>query len=171
MKRRPSIPRLRGAALVEAALTVPIMLALLIGTVELARVTYTYYMLEKMMFNLARYLGTQQGVNFCDSQDPVVQAGINYALTGTTDSSDNPIVAGLTPGMFQVRVERYDSVGQTLVACECSAQGCDASQGGLAPGFIVVSLTDGYQVRPVFWGFTVNPFPLRPSVRVPYGGT
>jgi hypothetical protein len=161
----------RGAALVEAAMVLPILLALLVGTVELARVTYTYYMLQKMMYNLARYIGTQQGVNFCDSQDPAVQAAINYALTGNTDSSDNPIVVGLTPGMFQVRVERYDPVGQTLVACECSAQGCDASQGGLPPGFIVVSLTDGYLVRPVFWGFSVNPFPLRPSVRVPYGGT
>ena len=155
----------------EAALVVPILLGLLLGTVELARVTYTYYMLEKMMFNLARYIGTQQGVNFCDSQDPAVQVAINYALTGNTDSSENPIVASLTTGMFQVRVERYDPVGQQLVACECSAQGCDTSQGGLPPGFIVVSLTDGYLVRPVFWGFTVNPFPLRPSVRVPYGGT
>jgi len=169
MSRRRTMNR--GAALVEAAMVVPILLALLVGTVELARVTYTYYMLQKMMYNLARYIGTQQGVNFCDSQDPAVQAAINYALTGNTDSPDNPIVLGLTPGMFQVRVERYDLVGQTLVACECSAQGCDASQGGLPPGFIVVSLTDGYLVRPVFWGYSVNPFPLRPSVRVPYGGT
>ena len=163
--------RLRGAALVETAIVVPILLAFLIGTIELARVTYTYYMLQKMMFNLARYLGTQQGVNFCDSQDPAVTAAINYALTGDSTSSDSPIVAGLTPGMFQVSIERYDPVGQQLVACDCSAQGCDASQGGSPPGFIVVSLTDGYMVRPVFWGFSVNPFPLRPSVKVPYGGT
>ena len=157
--------------MVEAALVVPFLLALLIGTVELARVTYTYYMLQKMMFNLARYVGTQQGVNFCDSQDPAVMAAINYALTGNTDSSENPIIAGLTPSMFQVRMERYDPVGQQLVACDCSAQGCDTGQGGLPPGFIVVSLTDGYMVRPVFWGFSVDPFPLRPAVRVPYGGT
>ena len=163
--------RRRGAALVEAALVVPILLGLLIGTVELARVTYTYYMLQKMMFSLARYVGTQQGVNFCDSLDPAVSAAINYALTGNTDSSENPIVAGLTPGMFQVRLERYDVVGQQLVACDCSAQGCDTSQGGLSPGFIVVSLTNGYLVRPVFWGFSVNPIALQPSVRVPYGGT
>ncbi len=157
--------------MVEAALVVPILLGLLIGTVELARVTYTYYMLQKMMFSLARYVGTQQGVNFCDSQDPAVSAAINYALTGNTDSSENPIVAGLTPGMFQVRLERYDAVGQQLVPCDCSAQGCDTSLGGLSPSFIVVSLANGYLVRPVFWGFSVSPIPLRPSVRVPYGGT
>jgi hypothetical protein len=163
--------RRRGGALLETAIFLPIVLALLIGTVELARVTYTYYMLQKMMLNLARYLGTQQGVNFCDSQDATVQAAINYALTGATASSDNPIIPGLTPAMFQVSTERFDPNGQQLGACECSAAGCDAAQGGLPPGFIVVSLADGYPVRPLFWGFTAELFPLRPSVRVPYGGT
>jgi hypothetical protein len=161
----------RGGALLESVLLAPILLALLIGTVELARITYTYYMLQKMMFNLARYIGTQQGVNFCDGQDTSVQAAIDYALTGTTDSADNPIVAGLTPSMFQVGIERYDPLSQQLLVCDCSAAGCDTSQGGSPPGFIDVSLTNGYTVRPLFWGFTIDPFPLRPAVRVPYGGT
>jgi len=161
----------RGSAFLETALILPIVLALLVGTVSLARITYTYYMLEKLMLNLARYLGTQQGVNFCDSQDASVQAAINYALTGTTDSADNPVIPRLTPTMFQVQIERYDPNAQQLVACDCSATGCDASQGGLSPGYIVVSLTDGYLVTPSFWGFTVDSFPLRPSVKVPYGGT
>jgi hypothetical protein len=169
MKRRPV--KRRGGAIVEAVMVTPILLALLIGTVELARITYTYYMLQKMMYNLARYLGTQQGVNFCDAQDPTVQAAINYALTGTTDSSQSPIVPGLTAAMFQVAAERYDPNGQQVVACDCSSSGCDASQGGQPPGYIVVSLTDGYPVQPVFWGVMLNSFALRPSVRVPYEGT
>ena len=161
----------RGAALVEAALIVPIVVALLVGTVELGRVTYTYYMLEKLMYNLARYLGTQQGVNFCDNQDATVQAAINYSLTGDTTTSQNPAIPGLMPSMFLIRAERYDPNSQQVVPCDCSAAGCDAGQGGQAPGYIVVSLTDGYSVHPVFWGFAVGSFPLRPSVRVPYGGT
>jgi len=161
----------RGGALLETALFLPIILALLMGTVELARVTYTYYMLERLMYTVARYIGTQQGVNFCDDQDLTVQAGINYALTGTTESADNPVVPGLTPAMFQIRIERYDTAGQQLVACDCSPAGCDPSQGGLSPAFIVVSLANGFPVHPVFWGFSVDPFPLRPSVRVPYAGT
>jgi hypothetical protein len=163
--------RRRGNALLESALLIPILLALLIGTAQLAKVTYTYYMLQKTMFNLARYLGTQQGVNFCDTQDATVQAAINYALTGQTDSADNPVIGGLTPSMFRVRIERYDPTSQQVIECDCSATGCDPTQGGLAPGFITVSLTDGYPVRPVFWGFSVNAFALRPSVRVPYAGT
>jgi len=169
MKR--SRARTRGGALLESVLLAPILFALLIGTVELGRIAYTYYMLQKVMFNLARYIGTQQGVNFCDSQDATVQAAINYALTGTSDSVGNPLVAGLTPGMFQIGIERYDSVSQQLIPCDCSAAGCDTSQGGAPPGFIDVSLANGYTVSPVFWGFNIDPFPLRPAVRVPYGGT
>jgi hypothetical protein len=163
--------RRKGAALLESVLIAPILIALLIGTVELARVTYTYYMLEKVMFNLARYLGTQQGTNFCDPADANVAAAINYSLTGTTDSADNPIIPGLAPSMFQVRAERYDPNSQQVVQCDCSAMGCDPTQGGLAPGYITVSLSDGFPVRPVFWGFTADAFQLHPSVRMPYGGT
>jgi len=163
--------RRRGGVLVETALLLPVVLAILIGTVQLARITYTYYMLQKTVFTLARYLGTQQGVDFCNGQDATVTAAINYALTGSTDSADNPIISGLTPAMFQIRIERYDPVAQQLTVCDCSATGCDTSQGGLPPDFIVVSMTSAYMVQPVFWGFTVQPFSLRPSVRVPYGGT
>lgn len=161
----------RGGALLESVLIVPIILALLIGTVELARIAYTYYMLEKLMFNLARYLGTQQGVDFCNGQDATVQASIDYALTGMTNSSDNPIIPGLTPGMFRIQIERYDPVSQQLSVCDCSAQGCDTSLGGQPPDFIDVSLSSGYTVQPLFWGFAVNSFQLQPAVRVPYDGT
>src|SRR5262249_42726893 len=114
-----------GSAILESLLLIPVVLSLLIGTAQLGKLTYTYYMLQKTMFTLARYLGTQQGVNFCDDQDATVQAAINYALTGQTDSSDNPVITGLTPGMFRVRLERYDPVAQQVVECDCSATGCD----------------------------------------------
>ncbi len=94
----------------EAALFVPILLALLIGTEELGRVTYNYYMIQKVLSGLALYLGTQQGINFCDSGDPIMQAAINNALTGTVDGSGDPIVTGLTPGMVQVSIARVDPV-------------------------------------------------------------
>src|SRR5271156_4405329 len=81
----------KGSALLESALLVPILLALLIGTTELGRVTYTYYMIQKVLAGLARSLGTQQGVNFCNSGDPIMQAAINNALTGTSDASGTPI--------------------------------------------------------------------------------
>jgi hypothetical protein len=161
----------KGAALLEAALLVPILLALMIGTVQLGQLTYNYYMIQKMLSGLALYLGGQQGVNFCNGSDPIMIAAINNALTGSVDGSGTPIVAGLTPGMVQVSITRYDPNSQQLAPCDCSASGCDISQGGGPPGFITVSLTNGYTVRPLFWGFSVNPFPLLPSVTAPYAGS
>jgi hypothetical protein len=163
--------RQSGSILLESAMFLPIVLALLVGTVELARLTYTFHTLQKVMYGMAKYLGTQQGVNFCDPADPAIVAAENFALTGSSDSAENPAVNGLTPDMFQIRIERYDPVAQSLTICDCSVTGCDASQGGLAPDFIVVSLTNGYSMRPLFFGFTVDPIQLRPQVRVPYGGT
>ena len=161
----------RGAIALETALLLPILLALLIGTEELARVTYNYYMIEKIMSDLARYLGTQLGPNFCNPADPIVTAAVNNALTGTADGSGTPIVNGLTPDMVLVTIENYDPTTTAISQCACSATGCDTSQGGQAPGYIVVSLANGFTVQPLFWGFKVAPFPLVPSVRVPYGGT
>jgi hypothetical protein len=161
----------RGSALVEAALLVPILLALLIGTEELARVTYNYYMIQKVLTGLALYLGTQQGVNYCNAAgDPIIQAAINNALTGTVDGSGDPIVNGLTPSMVQVTASIVNSATQQLSPCDCQPD-CDSSQGGVPPGFIVVSLVNGYTVQPLFWGFTIDPFPLVPSVTAPYAGT
>lgn len=149
----------------------PILFALFIGMEELARTTYTYYALQKTLSGLARYLGTQQGVDFCNSADPILAAAINNALTGTYDGSGAPVIGGLTPDMIQVSVEQYDPVGGRLNLCPCGAPGCDTVNGGTAPGFIQVSLASGYVVQPLFWGFQINPFPLQPSVTVPYGGT
>ena len=163
--------RRRGAILAETALTLPIVFALLFGTVALGRVIYTYEMIQKAMLNLARYLGTQQGVNFCSGTDPIELAAVNNALTGTVDGSGAPTVSGLTPGMILVTIERYDAAAGAVLPCDCSTSGCDASQGGQPPGFIVVSLTSPFTMQTAFWGFNVVSIPLNPSARVPYGGT
>jgi hypothetical protein len=161
----------KGSALVEAVLFVPILLALMIGATELGRVTYNYYMIQKILTDLALSLGSQNGVNFCNGADPIMVTAINNALTNSADGSGVPLVTGLTPGMVQVNIARYDPNSQQLAPCDCSASGCDSSQGGGPPGFIVVSLTNGYTVHPLFWGFNVDPFPLQPSVTAPYAGT
>jgi len=162
--------RRHGGVALETAMIVPIMAALLVGMVDLGQLAYTYYMLQKSVYTAARFLGTRQGVNFCDAGDPNVQAALNYAVTGSTDSGGNSIIAGSTAANFSIRIERYDPTSGQLTLCDCSASGCDASQGGLPPDFIVVSLVN-YTVQPVFWGFVSPQFSLQPSVRVPYGGT
>ncbi|MBL0159644.1 MAG: pilus assembly protein [Bryobacterales bacterium] len=48
-----------GGVLLETALWMPFLILLLMGTVELSRVTYTYYTLKKILYTVARTAGTQ----------------------------------------------------------------------------------------------------------------
>ncbi len=83
----------------------------------------------------------------------------------------NPIIAGLTADMIAVRVERSSPDSQALAACDCSVSGCDTGNGALPPDFIVAEMPNGYPMRPLFFGLSVDPILLKPHVRVPYGGT
>jgi Flp pilus assembly protein TadG len=156
---------------VEAALFTPVLVLLLMGLVELGRVAYTYVALQKILYSLARYLGTQQGVNFCDETDATVTAAKNFALTGTTEATTDAYVANLSADQIQVRIERRNAETGELEACECSSSGCDPNAGGLAPDAIVVSIPGGYPVQLRIPRLLLDPIPLKPQVRLPYGGT
>jgi hypothetical protein len=92
----------------ETVLYLPVLAMLLWGMVELARITYTYYTLQKILYTLARLVGTQQGVNFCDSGDEQVKAAKNFALTGSSDGSTDSLVPNLTIDEIAIRIERYN---------------------------------------------------------------
>jgi hypothetical protein len=156
--------------MLEAAMLIPVMLVLLMGMIEMARVTWTYYQLQKTMYQLARYAGTRQGINFCTDGDAELTSAINWALTGTTDASTEPKFANLDATSIEIRVEREDEEGN-VVECDCSATGCDPSAGGRNPGWIVVSIPNGYPVIPRIPGLPQDQILLRPQVRVPFGGT
>ena len=161
----------KGSILLESALYLPLFFLLLVGMVELARVSYTYYSIQKILYTLARTVGTQQGVNFCDASDAAVVAAKNLALTGSTDNSGTPYVNGLDAGMIEIRIERRNTDTGELETCECAVPGCDAGAGGTSPEFLVVSIPDGYPIQLRFPTFTPDPIPLRFQVRIPYGGT
>ena len=160
-----------GSSLLETAMFLPIMLLFLVGTIELGKVVITYFALQKTMYSIARYVGTLQGANFCDDADTAITQAKNVVITGSSSGDGNALISGLTASQVQVRIERVNADTGELLQCECSIAGCDAGAGGLAPDFVVVSLPDGYQVGPVFPLFQVDPFLLRPRVRVPFGGT
>jgi len=156
----------------ETALWVPILVLLMMGTVELSRVTYTYYTLQKILYNLARYAGTQSGVNFCDDNDPILLAAKSMALTGTPDGSGDPLLPGLTVAQMTIRLERFSPESGAILecACEASATGCDSAQGAPAPDYLVAYVPEGYAVTLRIPGLTNEPIPLKPQVRVPFGG-
>jgi len=157
--------------MVEAALWVPILMMFLFGMLELARVSYTYYTVHKILYTLGRFVGTQQAMNLCSEDDERVQAAINYALRGGPGENDELILPGLQPDMIEIRIERRNPESEELEECECSDTGCDAAQGGLPPDYIVVRIPDGYPIQLNIPRLLGDPIPLRPVVRVPYGGT
>ena len=161
--------RRRGAVIFESAMWIPIMVLLLMGMVELGRVTYTYYSLHKMLYTIARLVGTGSGTNFCSDQNNV-QDTISFALNGGNVDGQT-IIQALQANQIAVRVERYEAATGELAVCECSVTGCDTEAGGRPPDYVVVSIPDGYPMRLAIPGLNLDPIPLRPQVRVPYGGT
>ena len=162
----------RGGSVIEVALFVPIVVTLLVGMVQIGKITYQYYTLRKALYTMARYVSLQQGVNFCDDGDPAIVAAKNFAVSGTSsEEGAQPVLPNLTADMISIAIERIDVASGTLGTCECSVTGCDASAGGRPPDFIVVSIPNGYQVSPRIPFLTIDPIPLRPHVRVPFGGT
>lgn len=161
--------RRRGSTLLETALYLPMLFSLLIGMVELARVSYTYFTLQKILYALGRYASSQPGVNFCDSSDATLVEAKNFALTGSIDGSGQPLLPNLTAEQIQVRVERVSADTGEVGECECSITGCDSAAGGLSPNFIVVSIPDGYSIRLNLPLILNDAIPLRPSIRIPVG--
>jgi hypothetical protein len=164
------ISRRGGNAILETIMLMPVILLLLVGMAQLAKITYIYYTLRKTVYSVATYLSTQQGVNFCDPADPTVTAAINFGLTGTTDNSQPVFVNGLTASMIQVTPEAIDPVTGTL---SVYGSGCNGALlfDGTPPDQIVVSIPNGYMVTPQIPFLPVNAIPLKPEVKVPYGGT
>ena len=162
----------RGNSIIETAIFLPVLLVLLMGMEQIGKVTYVYYSIKKAEYTVARYVATQQGVNFCLGQsDPAIAAGINLALTGTTDGTGTVFIPNLTAEMFVVQPERFDSATSTWSICSCDVTGCDQSAGGGSPDYITVSIPSGYPVQPIIPFMTLQSIPLVPSVKVPYGGT
>ena len=159
-----------GNTIIETAMLMPIILLLLIGMVQLGKITYLYYTLRKTVYSVATYLSTQQGVNFCDPSDPTIAAASSFGLTGTTDLSQPVFVYGLTPAMIRVTPEAVDPVAGTLGPYGSGCAGSPAFD-GTPPDQIVVSIPNGFIVQPRIPFLPINEIPLKPEVKVPYGGT
>ncbi len=162
----------RGGALLETALWIPLLVLFFMGTVEFTRATYSYYTLKKVLYNLARYVGTQQGVNFCSDADATIQAAKMMALTGNADGSGERLLPGLEPEQITVRIERYSPETGALAECSCDAAGggCDAAQGAQGPDYVVATVPEGWSFPIRLGGIISEPILFRAQVKLPFGG-
>jgi len=144
---------------IEAAMLIPVLLLLIVGTVQIGKVTYTYYTLKKIVWAAARQIAVQQGVNYCDvANDATATSAINFALNDTTG---NPIIGNLTA--LNVTAECVDASGAMAPCATCP----DVNP---SPQWVLVTVPDGYtvEVRIPF----LNPIPvtLQPAALAPFGG-
>jgi Flp pilus assembly protein TadG len=151
--------RTSGNMAVEAAMLIPLLLLLIVGTVQFGKVTYEYYVLKKIVWGAARQLSVQQGLNFCDlPNDANAQAAINLALN---DSTGTPLIANLTT--LNVSTECADSTGAMGPCLGCP----DANP---LPGFLLVTIPDGYNVNVRIPFLNPIPITLQPYALAPFGG-
>jgi hypothetical protein len=162
----------RGNTLIEAAIFIPILLTLLVATEQLGKFTYTYYSIKKSLYAAARYVGTQQGVDFCNAADPYIVAAANLAATGTTDGSNSSLVQDFNADMISITAESYNPAGQfqSLGACPCVDYG-DAVLACHGPSFISVTIPAGYNFTPNIPFSPVITISMTPQVLIPFGGT
>jgi TadE-like protein len=163
----------RGQALIEVALQIPLVLALLFGAVEIGRVFYTYHALNKALRGGAGLAARAVSVNYCDTSDVTLTDVRNFVVYGNLQGEGNPIVPGLTTDMVQILPERSipDSTGISECACTDASDSCDVTTSGRAPDFVVLNLgPDGFPLRIPFPFSTISTVNLHVSVRMPVTG-
>jgi hypothetical protein len=162
-----------GQAAVEFALLIPILMLLLFGVVQLARVYYTYHTLQKALRGGAGFIAHMSDVNYCDDQNDSFLDARNYIVFGNLQGRGTPVVNGLTPEMIQIIPERAEPDTATVAQCACSEDGssCDLNSTGRAPDYVVVNLGEtGFPVDVRFPFVTLGTIPLHPSVRMAVTG-
>ena len=158
--------RAKGNVALETAMFIPILLLLIVGMVQIGKVTYLYYTLKKIVYAAARQVAVQQSVNFCDvTNDQTAQTAINFALN---DTSGTPIVANLTALQITTQCTDPAAVGGAMIPCDTS--NCDALSVAARPDFVTVSIPGGYPVNVLIPFISPIPVTLNPTVTVPFGG-
>jgi hypothetical protein len=162
----------RGQTAIELAFQIPILIIILAGGIQLARVFYTYHTLEKALRGGAGLLARTSNVNYCDASDTAITGAKNFVIYGNLQGIGTPIVPNLGD-FLQVQAERQDSTSTTVNTCPCGsadADDCDISVGGRPPDFIVVHLGTGYPLQFPFAYLTLTTLNLKVSVRMPVTG-
>jgi hypothetical protein len=151
---------------IEAALFIPVLVLLIVGMVQIGKVTYVYYTVQKIVYAAARQVSVQQGVNFCDlANDANAQAAMRLALN---DAGGTPILPDLTADMLQVTPLCVPAGDQGAAPGPCDSGGCPVIS--RRPDFVTVSIPNGYLVRVRLPFLDVQPISLRPMAMLPFGG-
>ena len=165
----------RGQAVLELAIQIPLLMVILAGGVQFARVFYTYHTLEKALRGGAALIARASNVNYCDPGDPAIVGAKNFIVYGNLQGLGTEIMPGLAD-LIQIMPERQSAGTTEVTPCACGAGGsadvdsCDIPGGGRAPDFVVVNLGSGYPLQLLFPYVSLGTIDLRVSVRMPVTG-
>lgn len=163
----------RGQAIIELAFQIPLLLLILFGCFQIARVFYLYHTLQKAVRGGAALMARSAGINYCSAGDATMTDVRNFIVFGNLQGEGTPVVPGLTSDMIQIFPERVVSGTTTVTGCACNedADGCDVSSGGRAPDFVVVNLGSGFPLQVPFPYVNLGTINLKVSVRMPVTGS
>ena len=161
-----------GQAAAELAFVIPLMMIILFGAFQVARVFYLYHTLQKALRGGAGLLTRASTINYCDAEDAALTDARNFIVFGNLQGSGDPLVRGLTPEMIQVLPERTDAESTVVTECLCTeeADSCDIAVGGRSADFVVVNLREGFPMEVPFPYLNLATITLRVSVRMPVTG-
>ncbi len=162
----------RGQAAAEMAFLIPLMMVLLFGTFQLARVFYLYHTLQKALRGGAGLLARTSGINYCNSADTALTDARNFIVFGNLQGTGDPVVQGLTTELVQILPERAVAESTVVTECRCTeeADSCDIEAGGRPADFVVVNLGEGFPVEVPFPYLDLGTILLKVSVRMPVTG-
>ena len=162
----------QGQAFAELAFQIPLMMVILFGGVQIARVFYVYHSLQKALRGGAGLLARSANVDYCNSADTTSADARNFMVFGNLQGEGSPVVQSLTTDMIQILPERRvaGTMGVTECLCTQDAESCDISSGGRAPDFVVVNLGTGFPLSVPFPYMNLGTISLRVSVRMPVTG-
>src|SRR5438093_13684387 len=103
----------RGQAVLELAIQIPLLMVILGGGVQFARLFYTYHTLEKALRGGAALIARASNVNYCDSGDTAIVGARNFIVYGNLQGVGTQILPGLTD-LIQILPERQ-TAGSTAV--------------------------------------------------------
>jgi Flp pilus assembly protein TadG len=152
--------RRSGNMAIEAAMLIPVLLLLIVGTVQLGKVTYEYYTVKKLLWSVGRALSLQQGLDLCNVSGDETAGGIVTAAL--SDSSQTLIMPNVTNANITVTPECSDGSGN-MTQCPCDTPPF------AQPAFLLVSIPD-YSVTVRIPFLSPIAISMQPHVLVPFGG-
>lgn len=124
--------RQKGVALIELAITLPLLLAIFFAVTEFGRAIYTYNTLAKATRDASRYLTTKTA-----GDTSAWETARNLVVYGTPSAGTTPLVPALAASMVAI--------------CDASIAACESNknQGGNPLINTVTVAVTGYQFTPI----------------------